>query len=146
MKELGRIKVKNGWLLINVEYLNVAEIIEDNSEWASLVKKTDKIPTIDVSLSRRKAHRDKLKNRCQRFANDYLLLIEVICIIKEWILTTQPKLVYVGAIQDEIFEKRMKFYNKFFLKMGYHRYDENIAVVDCVDDTWSVYWLMEKNV
>ena len=146
MKELGRIKVKNGCLLINVNYLNVSEIVEDNPEWASLTNIKKKIPTIDVSLSRRKTHRDKLKNRCERFTNDYLLLVEIIYIIKDWILTAKPPYIYIGAVKDEIFQKRIKFYNKFFTKMGYHKYDNNIAIVDCVDDTWSVYWLMEKDV
>ena len=146
MKELGRIKVKNGWILIIVEYLDVAEIIEDNQEWEFLSQINEKIPTIDVSLSRRKAHRDKLKNRCQRFSSDYLLLKKIMCIIKEWVLSTNPKYIYIGAIRDDIFQKRIKFYNRFFYQLGYHAYDDNFAVVDCVDDTWSVYWLMEKNV
>ena len=146
MKEIGRIKVKNGWIIINVEYLTLDEIVEDNADWASLSPIKKRIPTIDVSISRRKAHRDKLKNRCERKYCDYLLLKKIMAIIQTWLEESKPEFIYIGAIKDSAFKKRVVFYKNFFYRLGYKDYDKKYALVQCVDDTFSLYWLMQRNV
>lgn len=146
MKELGRIKVKNGWIIVNVDFLTLSEIVEDNSDWESLSPVKKKIPTIDVSISRRKAHRDKLKNRCERKDCDYLVLKKIMQLIEDWLIDTQPEYVYIGAIKDQAIKKRIIFYKKFFYRLGYKDYDKNYAIVQCVDDSISLYWLMQKDV
>ena len=146
MKEISRFKVKNGWVLVNVDYLDVSEIILDNEEWSYLSPAKNKIPTLDISLSRRKAHREKLKNRSQRFASDYLLLTKILSSVKSWIENEKPKYLYVGAIKDEILNKRISFYIRFLNRCGYKSLDDNFALVNCVDDSLSVYWMMVRNV
>ena len=146
MKELGRIKIENGWLLIIVDYLELKEIVEDNPDWDYISNVKKKIPTIDISFSRRKAHKEKLKNRCERSKSDYLLLRSIMKIITKWLLKEKPELLYVGAINDAIFKKRVKFYKKFFYRNGYSDYDNKVAFVECVDNSYSIYWLMKKNV
>lgn len=146
MKEISRYKVKNGWIIVNVEYLKIEEIVLDNEEWTYLSPLEKKIPTIDISLSRRKTHRDKLKNRSQRFTNDYLLLKRIMKSIENWINKEKPKYIYVGAIKDEILFKRIDFYIKFLNRLGYKKLDDNLAIVDCVDDSLSIYWMMIRNV
>lgn len=146
MKEIGRIKVDHGWMILIVSYLNRQELAEDNFEWSDVNVDINKIPTIDIAFSRRKAHRERMRHRCQRSINDYLLLKKLINIVQTWLLNEQPKLIYVGAINDEYFEKRMKFYRKFFYRNGYIDYDNNYSIVECTDDQFSFYWLMEKDV
>ena len=146
MKEIGRIKIKNGWIIISIEYLDLSEIIEDNSDWSYIKNVKKKIPTIDISVSRRKAHKDKMKNRCTRFTSDYILLKKITIVIEEWLSKEKPQIIYVGAIKDEIFYKRIIFYRRFFYRNGYENFDDNFAIVECVDNSFAFFWLMKRNV
>ena len=144
MKELGRIKVKNGWLIVLVEYVEREELIDDNYLWENVPVEDGRIPTISITISRRKVHRDKLKNRCERLSNNYLMLRQIMKLIQDWILATRPKYIYVGAVLDDIFEKRVRFYNNFFSRYDYYKYDQNVALVECVDNMLSLYWILER--